>query len=443
MKSVKELYPGNRFFYAAALLVLWFLFAFFIPVLYTPGLYALILFAAFIIYESVTLLSIQRHLKADRQLPVRLSLADPNHIKIELSNHSDKDVNYMLTDELPVQLQVRDFLIRGKSKQGKTDTITYSIRPAYRGEYAFGSLIILISSGFHLMRFRKVFPLASTVPVFPSFIRQREFSKLQHTPLARTYGFRNIRRIGQSYEFEQIRNYVAGDDIRQINWKATARQAELMVNLFQEERSQSVYNIIDKGRNMLMPFEGLSLMDHAINATMAISGTILSRQDMAGLITFSDKIGTAVRAERRTGQMTRLAELLYRQHERETESDFEMLYFAVRNMIKTRSLLFLYTNFESIHAFRRALPVLRKIAGKHLLMVVFFRNTEIAKALRGKTGDTRDMYRRILATQMMQEKETMALELKRMGIGSVLCEPQELSLAVLNSYKEIKARGKI
>src|SRR5690606_29643392 len=101
------------------------------------------------------------------------------------------------------------------------------------------------------------------------------------------YGIKKVRRLGHTMEFEQIKDYVLGDDLRTINWKATAKKNQLMVNQFQDEKSQPIYTIIDKGRVMEMPFSGLSLLDHAINSSLAISNVALKKHDKAGVFSFS------------------------------------------------------------------------------------------------------------------------------------------------------------
>ena len=113
-----------------------------------------------------------------------------------------------------------------------------------------------------------------------------------------------MRKTGHSLEFEQIREYVSGDDIRSINWKATGRTGgQLMINNYTDEKSQQVYCILDKGRAMKMAFEGLSLLDHAVNATLAMSSVAISRQDRAGFISFGDRDGDFLPASHRATQM--------------------------------------------------------------------------------------------------------------------------------------------
>jgi uncharacterized protein (DUF58 family) len=215
------------------------------------------------------------------------------------------------------------------------------------------------------------------VPNYPSFLQLRKYMLMAFSNKLLEYGLKKIRRIGHTMEFEQIKDYVPGDDIRNINWKATAKRNQLMVNQYQDERSQPIYSVIDKGRAMKMPFEGLSLLDYAINATLVISNVALKKQDKAGMFTFSRKVENKVIAERRPSQMNTILETLYNIRTNFAESDFSRLYTDIKRSITQRSLLLLYTNFETLDALHRQLPYLQAIAKNHLLVVIFFENTEL------------------------------------------------------------------
>jgi len=132
-----------------------------------------------------------------------------------------------------------------------------------------------------------------------------------------------MRRLGHSMEFEQIKEYVSGDDYRTVNWNATARKGALMVNNFTDEKSQQVYCIIDKSRVMKMPFEGLSLLDYAINASLVLSNIALLKQDKAGLITFAENLSAFLPAEKKETQMHLILQALFNQKTRYLESDYE------------------------------------------------------------------------------------------------------------------------
>jgi uncharacterized protein (DUF58 family) len=288
-----------------------------------------------------------------------------------------------------------------------------------------------------------------TVPVYPSYLQMRQYELLAIHNRLTEVGVKRIRRVGQSMEFEQTRPYASGDDPRNINWKASARRATgggndtLIVNHFQDERAQQVYCLIDKGRVMRMPFEGLSLLDYAINATLVMSNIALIKHDKAGLITFSNKPGVTVPAERRPGHMRTILEVLYHQKTQYLETDYERLYATVRAKIKQRSLLILFTNFETLQGMQRQLPYLRGLSKAHLLLVVFFENTELRTYLDTPADSTADVYNQTIAEKFQQEKRQIVLELQRYGIQALLTPPQLLTVNTINKYLEFKARGLI
>ncbi len=259
-------------------------------------------------------------------------------------------------------------------------------------------------------------------------------------------GHRRLRKTGQSMEFDQIRSYVPGDDPRKINWKASARKNDqgsgrLMVNVYQDEKAQSVYCLIDKGRVMKSPFGGLTLLDHAINSTVMLSSIVLQKQDKAGLITFSENIGSLVAADRRPDHLQRLLEVLYRQETQFLESSFEKLCATVQSRIRQRSLLLLFTNFETVQSLRRQLSYFRKMAARHLLVVVFFENTETRHLLDTPAGKVEDIYLKTIAERFYYEKKQVVLELGRYGIQTIFTRPEDLSANTISKYLELKTRG--
>ena len=252
---------------------------------------------------------------------------------------------------------------------------------------------------------------------------------------------KKIRRIGHSMEFEQIKEYVQGDDIRTLNWKATAKKNSLMVNQFQDEKSQNIYMAIDKGRVMQMPFNGMSLLDYAINATLVLSNVILKKQDKAGMFAFSKKVENRVVAEKRSSQMQKILESLYNIRTDFFESDYSRLYVDLKKNINQRSLILLYTNFETLEGLHRQLPYLKGIAKNHLLVVIFFNNTELNQLINKKAENIQEVYDKIIAEKFAFEKKLIVSELKKYGIHSVLTQPENLTLDTINKYLEIKSRG--
>lgn len=441
MNFFKRLYLNNFFFYILLGIIASFVLAYFLEGVYRVSWLLFLLLLAFTTIDILLLFTAKQGIKASRKLPEKLSNGDENPIAIKLKNEYTFDVSLTIIDEIPFQFQVRDFEVCRKLNRHSKDQFQYFLRPTERGEYAFGNLNVYASSPLQLVSRRFTFDENQTLPTYPSFIQLRKYDLMAFSNNLFQYGVKKIRRIGHTMEFEQIKEYVQGDDIRTLNWKATAKRNQLMVNQFQDEKSQNVYMIIDKGRTMKMPFNGLSLLDYSINASLALSNVILKKQDKAGMFTFSKKIENRVVAERRQSQMRLIMEALFNVKTDFFESDFGRLYVDIKKNINQRSLIILYTNFETVDGLHRQLPYLKGIAKNHLLVVVFFNNTELNELIHKKITDVQDVYDQTIAEKFAFEKRLIVNELKKYGIYSVLTQPEHLTLDTINKYLEIKSRG--
>lgn len=437
------MYLTNRFFWVFGVVTTVFAVSFAFPWLFPMAVLSFLAALGLWLADMLLLYLKRPRVSCERQLSPVFSLSDPNEVRLSLENQGNMHLSLKIADELPVQFQRRDFEIHCQLPPGQPYLATHTLRPLSRGVYAFGNINVFVSTRLGLVERKLVFEQPQEVSVYPSIIQMKRYELRAMQQIAHETGIKKMRRIGHSYEFEQIKNYVEGDDYRSVNWKASSRRGILMVNQYEDERSQQVYCIVDKSRVMKMPFEGLSLMDYAINTVLAISNIILKKQDKAGLLTFSDVIGATLKAERDTGQLKRILEALYREKERPGEANYELLYEGVRRMIGMRALLLLFTNFESTYALERALPTLRRLNRSHLLVVVFFENTEIRKLAGEEVQKTADIYRQTVARQFLQEKKEMVVKLRQYGIQAVLTRPEDLTLHTINKYLELKSRGLI
>ncbi|WP_028526541.1 DUF58 domain-containing protein [Runella limosa] len=443
MKVIKNLYFSPLFWTLLIALVAAFLASYLFI-----GLFGLVKLAAAValvvtLVDAFLLFRVDKGIFARRDVADRLSNGDPNPIILHLENRYSFRTNLDIIDEIPFQFQRRDVLFQTNLAPNENQQLRYELRPTKRGEYSFGAVNVFVKSPLGLLKRRYQFSQDKMVAVYPSYLQMRQYELLAISNRLTDIGIKRQRRLGHSMEFEQIRPYVQGDDIRTVNWKATARRNELMVNAFQDERSQAVYCLIDKGRVMKSPFEGLTLLDYAINASLVLSNIALLKQDKAGIFTFSEVIGQVLPADRRTGQMQKILEVLYKQKTRYLESDYETLYSHVKNQIRQRSLLLLFTNFETVNALHRQLPYLRQLAKHHLLIVIFFENTETAELLKTPAETTETIYLKTIAERFYYEKRRIVKELEQYGIQSILTAPQDLNANTVNKYLELKSRGMV
>lgn len=440
---IKSIYFTNLLYYSIAAEVVLLVFGFFFSVIEPFTTYGLLVIPILIAVDIIILYTNKNGIFGKRNTLDKLSNGDDNLIQLVLENHYLFPARLTIIDEIPFQFQARNTKFNLNIGQGKSKTVEYIVHPVKRGEYNFGALNVFVKSPIGFIEKRYRFSQDMVVPVYPSFLQMRKYELLAIANNLTNAGVKKIRKIGSNAEFDQIKEYIFGDDFRTINWKATARKNKLMVNQYQDEKSQQVYSVIDMGRIMKMPFEGLSLLDYAINASLVISNIAMRKQDKAGILTFSHIVQSVLPAERRNTQLQKILQLLYNQKTGYLESDFEKLYITIKTKINQRSLLLLYTNFESLSGLHRQLKYLRSLAKDHLLVVIFFEDTELKAFIEKPADTTEEVYTKTIAQKFVYEKKLIIKELEKYGIHSVLTDPKKLSVNTINKYLELKARGLI
>lgn len=439
-RFVGNLYIDNRWYAASGFVILLFITGFFVSMFWYIAVIAFLVFLLLTITDYILLFAGKRNIVAQRIIADRLNLGEANKITVSCLSNFPFPIQVRLIDEWPVQLQKRDFSQFFSMASGKNQSIQYQIRPVSRGEYAFGRLLFYVCSPLHLLQRRCIIAADTTVKVYPSTTYLKQYQVLALSDNNQLLGAKKIRRLGHSLEFEQIKEYVPGDDVRTINWKATARKGAMMVNNYIDARSQQIYCVIDKGRTMKMPFDGMSLLDYAINAALIFLNIALIKQDRAGIITFAGKVNDILAADRSSTQMNKINELLYRQATDFNDSNYEALTTHVFQKLNQRTFLLLFTNFETMVSLERQLPYLRKLASRHLVCVVLFQNTLLKEIHEGHTDSLEGIYIKTMADRFDFEKKQIVKELRRHGILSILTTPQGLTVDVVNKYLELKAR---
>ena len=443
MKFFKSLYIHKQLYIYLAIISVCFLMSYWIHFLYSLGWILVTLIIVLLTFDLIILYKPKSAITARRILPDKFSNSDNNIVPITISNQYSFKVFLKVIDELPIQFQKRDFLYETSLESNENHNFEYLVRPVDRGEYFFGHLNIFVSSVLKIVKRRYQFQNEQMVMVYPSIIQMQKYDFLAISNSLNEFGLKKIRRIGHTSEFEQIKEYVSGDDFRTVNWKATAKRAQLMVNQFQDEKSQPIYSIIDTGRVMKMPFNELKLLDYAINSALAFSNIALKKQDKVGMLSFSKKIENFLPAVSKLTYLNKILEVLYNIETKFTDSDFGLLYAQLKRKVTHRSLLLLYTNFEHLSALKRQMPYLQAISKKHMLVVIFFENTELETLINQNSTELQDIYHKTIAEKFSFEKKLMVKELQKHGIQSILTKPENLTINTINKYLEIKARGLI
>lgn len=415
-----------------------FVVGIFIMAFYYVALVFLAAFTLVLCVEYFMLFHKKNGIISERIIGDRFSNGDANEVIIKIQNNYGFSCDLLIIDELPFQLQERSFLMTDSlSKYSKKNT-QYLANPKERGIYEFGAINIYVSTLTKIIRKKYTFSANQKVAVYPSFLNLRKYELFASKTALLPNGIKRTRKIGQSSEFEQIKEYVLGDDLRHVNWKATAKSQHIMVNHYQEEKAQNVYLLIDKGRTMKMPFDGMSLLDYAINASLMLANISIKKQDKAGLWTFDKKTDTFLKADNKTLQLRRIIESLYSITTDFKESNYEYILSESLKKIQKRSLLILFTNFETVDALKRQLPYLRALAKKHVVLTIIFENTLLDEIYSKKINSTKDIYIQTIASKLVHEKHLIIQELQLHGIKTIYTKPADLSINLLNKYLEIK-----
>lgn len=438
---MKSLYLSSRFFIVIIGIIFFSIFGFFYPSFYVIAKFIIVAFVIVLAVDIFIVYGLKDGLKAKRITPEKLSNSDENLISITLSHSYNYNMNIKVIDELPMQFQKRDFLFSFVLLPNEDKVIDYTVRPVERGEYVFGAVNVFVSSFLSLVQRRYVFDNNVTVPCYPSFIQMHKYELIAMSNRLTDFGLKKIRRVGHQMEFDQIRDYVKGDDYRTINWKATARKSHLMVNQYQDEKAQPIYSVIDCGRVMKMPFNGLSLLDYAINTSLVMTNIAVLKYDKAGLICFDKKVNTFLPAAGQRTQVRKVMQLLYNQTTNFPEPNYELLYAKIKHNIRHRSLMMIYTNFESVDSMKRQLTYFKAIAKYHLLVVVFFANQEIINLTKQKADNIENIYVKVIGEKFIHDKLLIVKELEKNGIHTIFTKPENLTVNTINKYLEFKARG--
>lgn len=429
----------RRFYLLMTVVILLTAAGFAIAPLFVVGR-VLLLLLSIVVAADVWLLWSRRGITAMRLMSERFSNGDDNDVRIRLESNYGFPVDVEVIDEIPFAFQRRNVSFRAALPAKGEATVKYQLRPTHRGVYGFGRVRVFAATRLALVQRRYTCDEARDVKVYPSYMMLRQYELLAISNNLTEMGIKRIRRIGHNTDFDQIKDYVVGDDYRTINWRATARRHQLMVNVYQEERAQHVYAIIDKGRMMQQAFQDMTLLDYAINASLVLSFVAVNKQDKAGLITFADQFETFVPASNQPGHMQTMQETLYAEQTVFGETDYSALLVGLAKHVNRRSLLVLFTSFTSMAALRRQLPFLRQLALRHRLLVVFFADEELREYVTTEARTVESVYQHVIAEKFQYEQRTIVQTLRQYGIQSLLTTPKNLSVEVINKYLEIKSK---
>ncbi len=381
-----------------------------------------------------------RQISIERQVPRHLSLGTFNKIGWEIHNASGFTVSFEVTEDVPDEMERDVPSVSGNIVAQARAELRYGVRPTRRGFFEFGDIHLRYRTLLGLVIRQRRFRATSPVKVYPNVASLARYELAVHRHRLSEFGLTAARQRGKGLLFESLRDYVPGDDLADIAWKATARRGRLITRNFETDRSQNVLLVIDCGRLMTTQVDNLSRLDYAINAALLLTYVAMKQGDYIGLVAFSDRIESYVPPLKGHGALGRMNEALYRLEPRLKEPNYEAAckFLALRH--RKRSLVVIITDVIDKDASSMLLAYTARFARHHLPLCVTLRNLEVEglSALRPVT--TTDCFTKSVAIEMLTRRNEALACMRQFGADVLDVDPRGLTPKLLNRYLVLKRR---
>ena len=412
-----------------------------------PGmaLYAGLVFAAvalLIAYDHVYSRRVVA-LELERRVEDKLSLGADNLATVQVRNRCHLALHLLIKDDPPAAFVTDHRTFEVAVPPYDETTVSYHTRPLARGRYGFGDLHVRGRTLLGLSYWQRRVPAAQEVAVYPNLLEVRRYQLLARSDRLRQAGFRQTRRLGQGTVFESLREYSPDDEFRSIDWKATARRHHPISRQYETERSQTVILMLDAGRMMTTLVGDLSRLDYALNAALMLAYVAVERDDAVGLIAFADDVKAFVPARKGHRQVGLITEALYDLQPALVEPDYAEAFAVLAARARKRALVVCFTDLVDVDASGRLLGHMAALAPHHLPLLVTLRDSDLQAAAQRPPQDVPETYQRALASQVLQDRATALEVLRRRGVMVLDVLPEKLTVAAVNEYLGLKARGRL
>jgi uncharacterized protein (DUF58 family) len=378
-----------------------------------------------------------------RRAPRRLSLGAANPVEVRVDNASRWTLRLQVKDDAPPEFALEPATVEALVPAHDQLAVSYNAIPPRRGQYRFGDLHVRGLSFLGLSLWQRRVAAGAAVEVYPNLRSVARFELLLRAKRIEEAGFRRARVRGAGTEFESLREYVRDDDYRRVDWKATARRGKPFTRQYEEDRSRTVMLLIDAGRMMTAEVEGLSKLDHAINAALLLAHVALRHDDAVGLIVFADTVRAVVPPRKGHAHLQLLLQTLYDVQPVAAEPDYRAAMGHLHDRARKRSLAVLFTDLIDEEASRRLLAHVAAAYPRHLPLLVTLQDPDVLQASRRDPTTLDALYERAVAASILADRDRALARLRSHGAVALDSPAGEVSVALVNRYLELKERLRV
>jgi uncharacterized protein (DUF58 family) len=377
-------------------------------------------------------------LAARRVLPPRFSLDAEHSVKLIITNDSVRAVEVLVRDELPNAFELVTGIDWGKLPPSGEAELTYSVRPIQRGAYTFRNVAIRMRHGLGLVQKQISLHVPDETKVYPSFHGADDYQLLAKID-RRDEVVRKPRTMkAPGTDFESLRPYIPGEDLRHVDWKATAKRGALISRNRQVEKGQQVAVLLDAGRLMAGIVGRYSKLEHALNATVMLSFVAQKRGDALAVASFSNQIESFLPSVRGPSVVPRVLESIYNVQVRPVESDYWQVIAEMMSMLRRRSLLVLLTDILDASASTGLINNLTRAVEKHLVLCVVLSEPRVRNAANVIPKTVEQVYHKAAAADLRRRRRLALERMRARGILVLETDPAHLSIHLVKRYLEIR-----
>lgn len=371
----------------------------------------------------------------------KLLIHEREAIAFKVYNKSDRGLFLTLKDEIPdFHFQIENRLVAGTVPPREKKRFEYFVVPTKRGAFTFGSLHVKCEGRLRLCIKQFKVRLDREYKVYPNMKNLRKYRLTVCNNRLFKQGQRSLRMLGRGTAFESLREYVPGDEYRKINWKATARENKPIVNLYEPEKNQHVHLLIDTGRPMSHTVRGCRKLDMVINTALVLSDIVNQNGDQSALLLFNTEVNKMLMPGKGAGHRNKMMEALYHIDHTNQTSNYDEAFYYLKKKERHRSILFLFTDFDTVEEAEAMLRVLPVISKNNVVVIILIRNESLEGISAQKVKNREDLFNKGVAMELLDERRRIISLLNRKGVLCVECPVEKLEYTVVNKYIQVKNR---
>jgi len=377
-----------------------------------------------------------------REFNGRFAVGGETEVRIEIQNSTPRPLTIDVKDEYPPQMKL-DGLREGKLyvEAQSSLALAYNLTPPKRGRFEFGQIVVRFLSRLGLVWRETKIGQQQFVKVYPNMRRAREAELKALGARSLVASHRKSSWRGEGREFESLRDYVRGDEMRHISWTATARRGRLTTRQYQIERDQNVLIALDAGRLMTARIETETKLDSAVHAALALMSAATRAGDNSGLLVFGRRIQAYLPPSRGREQMDAVLEALYPIEPEMIEPSYTRAFEYIAANTKRRSLVVLLTDLVAEERSRELLTSLRLLRPRHLPLVVTIADRDLKAVVRDAPENISDLFNQSVAEEIIHQREAALRLVESQGGLALDVTAAALAPALLEKYLQVKERG--